>query len=131
MHTTSFVRVLVVDDFELFRKLVLAILEARPALQIVAEGSDGIDAVHKAAELKPHLILLDIGLPRLNGIEAARQIRKRSPESRILFLTQESASPEVIKKAMKLGAGYVGKTKVASHLLAAVDAVLRGETLVS
>ena len=122
----STVRFLVVDDYEPFRRLVRSILGRKPALQIVGEACDGQEAVRKAEELKPDFILLDIGLPTLNGIEAARQIRKLSPESKIIFLTQESAA-EVVQEAVELGArGYVLKTQAGSGLLAAVDAVLEG-----
>ena len=88
------IRVLVVDDYAPFQRFVCSTLEQRPELQIVGKASDGLEAVQKAAELQPDLILLDIGLPTLNGIEAARQIRKLAPHSKILFLSQES-SPEV------------------------------------
>jgi len=117
----------VVDEFEPFRRLVCSIMEARPGLQIVGEASDGLEAVQKAAELKPDLILMDIGLPSLNGIEAARQIRELIPESKIIFLSQES-SPEVVQETMDLGAsGYVVKVRAAIELLATVEAVAFGK----
>jgi len=94
-------------------------------LRVIAEVSDGLEAVHKAAELKPDLILLDIGLPTINGIEAARQICKLSPESKIVFLSQES-SADIVEEALSTGAcGYVVKAKAATQLLAVVDAVLQ------
>jgi DNA-binding NarL/FixJ family response regulator len=125
------IRVLVVDDFEPFRQLVCPILEKRRGLQVICEVSDGLEAVHKAVELKPDLILLDIGLPTLNGIEAARQIRKLVPEAKIIFLSQE-ASADVVQEVLGLGArGYVVKPSAASELLAAVEAVLQGELFVS
>ena len=128
---TSCVRVLVVEDYELFRRLICSTLRKRPALQIVGEISDGLEAVHKAEELQPDLILLDIGLPTLNGIEAARRIRELSPESKILFVSQESSS-DVVQYALALGAlGYVVKAHVGSELLAAVEAVLEGRQFVS
>jgi len=118
---------LVVDDFEPFRRLVCSIMEARPGLQIVGEASDGLEAVQKAVELKPDLILMDIGLPSLNGIEAARQIRELIPESKIIFLSQES-SPEVVQETMDLGAaGYVVKVRAAIELRATVEAVAFGK----
>jgi DNA-binding NarL/FixJ family response regulator len=92
---------------------------------------DGFEAVRKAAELQPDLILLDIGLPFLNGIEAARQIRKLAPESKIIFVTQES-SADVVEEALSSGAmGYVVKAEAASELLAAVEAVCQGRQFVS
>jgi DNA-binding NarL/FixJ family response regulator len=125
------VRVLIVEDFVPFRQFVCSTLGTKPELQVVGEASDGLEAIQKAEELKPDLILLDIGLPSLNGIDAARQIRKLSPESKIIFLSQES-SPDVIEAALSLGAwAYVVKTRAESDLLAAVDSVLRGERFVS
>ena len=98
---------------------------------MVSEASDGLEAVQKAEELKPDLILLDIGLPSLNGIAAARQIRKLSPESKIIFVSQES-SADIIQEALNLGAwAYVLKTRAQSDLPAAVDAVLFGKQFVS
>jgi len=106
-------------------------LANRPHLQVIGEVSDGLEAVQKALELKPDLILLDIGLPSLGGIEAARQIRKLSPGSKIVFLSQES-SPDVVQEAVSLDTcGYVLKAKAGSDLFAAVDAVLDGVRFVS
>jgi len=117
----------VVDDFEPFRQFICAELGKRPDLQVVGEASDGLKAVYKAAELKPDLILLDIALPTLNGFEAARQIRKHAPESKIIFLSQES-SADVIQEALSLGAcGYVVKVKAGGELLAAVETVISGK----
>jgi CheY-like chemotaxis protein len=100
-------------------------------LQIVGEASDGLEAVQKAEELQPDLIVLDIGLPTLNGIEAARRIRKLSPESKILFVSQES-SADVAQEAFSLGAlAYVVKAHAGSELLAAVEAVLEDRQFVS
>lgn len=124
-------RVLLVEDSTPFRRFIRSTLARREDLKIICEVSDGQEAVQKAEELKPDLILLDIGLPTLNGIEAARRIRELSPESRIIFLTQES-SPEVVQMALDLGAwGYVRKVTAGSDLLAAVDAVLAGRRFVS
>jgi len=125
------VRVLVVDDYEPFRRFVCSTLRKRPALQIVGEAFDGSAAVLRAEELKPDLILLDIGLPRVNGLQAAREIRKLSPNSKIVFVSQES-TPDVIQEAFNLGAqGYVAKIRAARDLLAAAEAVLDGRWFVS
>jgi DNA-binding NarL/FixJ family response regulator len=127
----SRILVLVVDDNEPFRRFVRATLSTRPELQITSEASDGLEAVQKALDLQPGLIVLDIGLPSLNGIEAARRIRKLSPNSKILFLSQES-SPEIAQEALHLGAlGFVTKAHAGSQLIAAVEAVLRNEQFVS
>jgi DNA-binding NarL/FixJ family response regulator len=124
-------RVLVVEDYEPFRRFVCSTLGKRPELQIVCEASDGLEAVHKAEELQPDLILLDVGLPSLNGIEAARLIRTLSPDSKILFVSQES-SADVVQSAFSLGGlGYVVKTHAAIELLAGVEAVCQGRRFVS
>jgi len=121
---TVLFRILLVDDFAPWRQVIISMLAMKRELQVVGEASDGLEAVQKAAELKPDLILMDIGLPTLNGIEAARQIRKLVPESKIIFLSQES-SPEIIEEAMNLGAsGYVIKSRAGSDLLATLDSVL-------
>jgi DNA-binding NarL/FixJ family response regulator len=123
----SSLRILVVEDFAPFLQFISTTLATRRDLQIVCEVSNGLEAVQKAVELRPDLILLDIGLPGQNGIEAARQIRKLVPESKIIFLTQES-SPDVVQEAFRLGAwGYVVKTNAASDLLVAVEAAVSGK----
>jgi len=106
----SSVRILVVEDFAPFLQFISTALATRQDLQVICEVSDGLEAVRKAQELRPDLILLDIGLPSLNGIEAARQIRKLVPESKIIFLTQES-SDDVIEEALRLGAWLRQKAK--------------------
>src|SRR5271170_3940972 len=127
----SLVRILIVDDFEPWRRFVSSMLKKRPDLQVMCEASDGLEAVQRAGELKPDLILLDIGLPKLNGIEAARRIRKLVPESKIIFQTLVSDA-DVVHEALSLGArGYIDKAHTGSELLAAVDAVLHGRRFVS
>ena len=127
---TSSIRVLVVDDFEPFRRVVCSILQIKLEFRTIVEASDGVEAIELAQALQPDLILLDIGLPKLNGIEAARRIRELAPRSKILFVSQES-SVEVVQTAFSLGAsGYVVKKDAGSELLTAVDAVLRGERFV-
>jgi two-component system nitrate/nitrite response regulator NarL len=125
------VRVLVVEDFAAFRQFTCEALGSMRNVQIVGEVSDGLEAIQKAVELKPDLILLDIGLPTLNGIEVARQIRKLVPESKIIFLSQES-SADIVQEALNLGAvGYIVKARTNRELLPAVGAVLAGKTFVS
>jgi DNA-binding NarL/FixJ family response regulator len=119
-------KILVVEDFDRFRQFVYLSLRQRAEFQLIYEASDGWEAVQRAEELQPDLILLDIGLPRLNGIEAGRRIRKVSPNSKILFVSQE-LSADVVQEALHLGAqGYLLKTDAADELLPAVDAVLQG-----
>lgn len=123
-------RVLVVEDFEPFQKLIRSTLTKRPEFQVVGIAADGLEAVRKAEDLQPDLITLDIGLPSINGIEAARRIRKLSPNSKILFMSQESAA-EVAQEAFACGAfGYVVKIHAERELLAAVDAVIQGRQFV-
>jgi DNA-binding NarL/FixJ family response regulator len=127
----STVRVFVVDDYEPFRRFVCSTLGKRQGLEVIGEASDGLEAVHKAKELQPDLIVLDIGLPTLSGIEVARRIRKLCPECKILFMSQESSS-DVAQEAFSWGAmGYVVKTHAGSELLASVEAVCQGRQFVS
>ena len=120
-----------VDDFEPFRRFVRSTLRKKPSWVIVGEVADGLEAVRRAKELKPDLILLDIGLPTLNGIEAARRIHKLSPESKILFVSQESDA-EVVQEAFRVGgSGYVVKASVGIDLIAAVEVVIDGGNFVS
>lgn len=123
-------RLFVVDDFEPWRRFVCARLQEHHYCNIL-EFSDGQEAVHRVQEMQPDLILLDIGLPSLNGIEAARQIRKLAPRSKILFLSENRFS-DIAEEALSTGAmGYVVKSDAGRELLSAVKAVLRGERFVS
>jgi DNA-binding NarL/FixJ family response regulator len=125
------IRILVVDDFEDWRRRARLLFQARPEWQVIAEAADGSEAVQKAANLKPDLIVLDIGLPKLNGIEAARRIRHFSPNSTIVFLSLNN-DPDVVRVALSTGVlGYVHKTDVRSDLLPAIEAVLQGRKFVS
>ena len=128
---TSSIRVLVVEDYAAFRVFLVSTMQSRAELQVICEVADGSQAVQKARELQPDLILLDIGLPGLNGIEAGRQIRKLSPNSKILFVSENRYS-EVVEEALRIGAlGYVVKSDAARDLLPAVEAVLEGKEFVS
>jgi two-component system nitrate/nitrite response regulator NarL len=124
-------RILIVEDFEAFRRLIRILLEPHPDFEIVGEESDGLAAIQKAADLKPHLVLLDISLPSLDGFGVARMIRERDPYCNIIFVSQES-SPPAVQAAMSLGAaGFVFKTKLASDLLPAIAAACEGKQFVS
>lgn len=125
--SNSSIRVLVADDFVPFRHFVASTLRQLSQLRIIGEASDGIEAVEKAQELHPDLVLLDISLPRLNGIEAGRRIFARFPRCKILFISQE-ISIDIVRGAFSIGAsGYIAKMDAASELLIAISAVLRGE----
>jgi DNA-binding NarL/FixJ family response regulator len=116
-------RILLVDDFEPWRRFVCSTVQTEPELKLICEVSDGQAAIHKANELKPDLILLDIGLPKLNGIAAAREIRKSAPESKILFFSQES-SADVIREALAVGDGFLAKADAYMELLPAIKAIM-------
>jgi len=106
-------------------------LERIPGLQIIGEASDGLEAVQKAEALKPDLILLDVGIPTLNGIEASHRISKLAPSATVLFLSQENDA-DVVATALSNGArGYVLKLDVNQELLPAVESVLRGQRFIS
>jgi DNA-binding NarL/FixJ family response regulator len=121
----------VVEDSEKVRKFICSTLGERPELKIVGEDTDGLQAVQRADKLQPDLILLDIGLPSLNGFEVARQVLKLSPKSKILFVSQES-SADLVQEALALGAlGYVVKWDAGKELLTAVEAVVQGRQYLS
>lgn len=125
------IRVLIVDDYEPWRRSFSTLLRSEKGLQVIGEGADGQEAVRRAEELQPDLILLDIGLPALNGVEAARRIREISPSSKILFVS-ENRSADIAEEALRTGAGgYVVKSDAARELLLAVKAVLAGKRFVS
>lgn len=123
--------VLVVEDFGPFRSFIRSLLGANANLQVVGEACDGQDAVEKAQRLKPGVILMDISLPGLDGLEATRQIREFAPSSKIVFVTQED-SVEVVQEAFRLGAsGYIVKKQAGKDLLPGLSAVLQGQRFVS
>ena len=127
----SLVRLLVVDDVELWRTFVRMHLEKEPNLHVISVAADGLDAVRKAEELRPDLILLDISLPGLNGLEVARQICAVAPRSTILFLSGES-DPDVVRHAFSAGGlGYVLKSDAGRDLIPAIESVLLGRRFVS
>lgn len=123
-------RILVGDDFVDWRRFVRTTLQKYPGLHIVAEASDGPEAVEKAQELQPDLIVLDISLPTMNGIEVARQIAMHLPNAKILFFS-ENRSWDVVQEALRIGVGYVIKADATADLLPAVEAALQGRRFLS
>jgi PAS domain S-box-containing protein len=120
-------RVLIVDDHELIRRGVRALLVSQPDCDVCGEAVDGQDAVQKAKELKPDVIVMDVSMPNLNGLEATRQIRGILPQTEVLILTQHQ-STEMVRQALHAGArGYVVKSSISKHLLAALQKVRRHE----
>src|SRR4051812_4085165 len=130
-NSSTVVRILVVEDHKPFRDFLFTTLQARPEWQVIGETSDGLQAIQKAEELRPDLIVLDIALPTLDGIEAAHRISRVVPSATILFLSQNSDA-DVVRAALNNGArGYVLKADSGTELLPAVEAVLLGHCFVS
>ena len=125
------VRVVVADDFEPWRRYIVSIIEEHPGLEVVHEASDGLEAVQACVELQPDLVLLDVALPKLSGLEAAREIRESSPESKILFISL-MRNQDLVREALRIGAaGYIAKVDVERDLLRAVIAAVADEEFLS
>jgi DNA-binding NarL/FixJ family response regulator len=120
------IRILIVDDFEPWRRSVCSILAEDENLEVVDESSNGLEAVQKSKEWQPDLVLMDIQLPQINGLDAARQIRKISPSTKILFLSSYH-SPDMMQEALRVGAGFVVKADAARDLLPILRAIVRNE----
>ena len=124
-------RTLVVEDHKAFQNYLCSAILERTDTEIVGQIQNGLEAVEFAAALKPDLIFLDIGLPGIDGIEAAYRIRRITPTAKIIFLTQEN-SPEIVHEALRSGAlGYVLKSKCHKDLHAAIEAAVLGQSFVS
>ena len=131
MPTEQTRRVLVADDYAPWRRYIDSMFEGNPTFQIICQVANGLDAVEKAKELQPDLILLDIGLPGINGIEAARRLHEQVPNCKILFVS-ENRSADIAQEAMRTGAyGYVVKSDAAHELMRAARAVVKGQRFIS
>jgi len=117
------IRILLVDDHPIVRQGLKTLLEGHSGWEVIGEASDGAEAVEKAKDLNPDVMVLDVTMPRMNGLEACRLLRQECPGLEILFVTQHD-SPQMMREALEAGArGYVVKSNAARDLLAAVDAV--------
>jgi DNA-binding NarL/FixJ family response regulator len=121
------VRILVADDHEIVRQGLRALLEAQPGWQVVAEAVDGREALDKAKRLRPDVVVLDVSMPNLNGLEATRQIRKALPETEVLILTMHD-SEQLVREVLEAGArGYVLKSDAGRELVTAVESVRKSK----
>jgi DNA-binding NarL/FixJ family response regulator len=118
-------RVLIVDDHEIFRRGLRALLETSSEWRVCGEAVDGLDAVEQSLSLKPDIVVLDVSMPRLNGLEAARLIRKQNPEPQIVIITQHD-SPQIRSAALEAGArAFVTKSAVGSELVSALRNIIQ------
>jgi DNA-binding NarL/FixJ family response regulator len=124
-------RILLVEDFEPFRRFVALTVQARADFELVGEASDGLEALQKAKDLQPDLVVLDIGLPKMSGMEAAAHIRIVAPQAKLIFISLETCS-FVVQEAFRLGAhGYIYKLRGLADLVPAIEAVRAGKYFVS
>src|SRR5213593_3267140 len=120
------IRIMLADDHTLFRQGIRTLISAEPDMEVVGEAANGGDAVDKANEVRPDVVLMDIGMPGLSSFEATRQIKKNRPETKVLFLTMYD-DEDYLVECMQVGAGgYVLKDSPAAQLLGAIREVHRG-----
>jgi two-component system response regulator NreC len=120
-------RILIVDDHEIFRRGLRSLLESHPEWDVCGEATDGHEAVQKSKELQPDVVVLDISMPRLNGLDATGVIRKEVPNAKVVILSQHQ--PALMKQvAMTAGAAaYVTKSEVSRELLTAIEGLISSE----
>jgi len=124
----SKIKVLIVDDHAMFRQGIRALLERCEDVEIVGEATEGMEAIEKVLQLAPQVVLMDIAMPVMGGLEATRRIQKESPNTKVLVLTQYEDS-EYILSLLRAGAkGYISKTATASELISAIRTVHQGES---
>ncbi len=124
----SKIRVIIVDDHSLVREGIAAFLKCYDNIEVIAEASDGLEAIDKTRQLRPDIVLMDVAMPTLGGLEATVEIRKNDPSVKILVLTQYD-DKEYILRFLKAGvSGYLLKKAVGSDLISAITAIMAGET---
>src|SRR5580658_2324319 len=121
-------RILVVDDHELVRRGICSVLAAEPSITLCGEAVDGQDAIEKTKALHPEIVVMDVSMPRLNGLEATREIKRLFPETEVVIVSQHEA-PEMVRQAFNAGArGYVIKSAISADLLSAIHKAQKRET---
>jgi DNA-binding NarL/FixJ family response regulator len=131
MKEDKSLRILVVDDHQMFREQACALLRSQPGFEVICEAANGLEGVSRAAELQPDVVVLDISMPSLGGIEAAGRIHRVAPKSQIVFLSQHN-SETIAQTALAAGAlAYVTKSSASDDLIRAVKAVSEGKKFVS
>ena|SRR5215210_660338 len=113
-------RVMIVDDHELFVDALRALLETEHGIDVVATAPNGLEAVERAVELEPEVVLMDVSMPVLDGFAAAREIRERAPGTRVLFVTGSNAEEDLERGREAGGSGYISKDKIAAELVEAI-----------
>lgn len=121
-------RILIADDHEIFRKGLRSLVESAPGWEVCGEAANGVEALEEARKLAPDVIIMDIGMPYLNGLDATKQIRKELPQIRVLVLSQHDSSP-MLTAAIDAGASaYITKAQAAHDLLTALERVAAGRS---
>lgn len=121
------IRVLIVDDHTLFRESLRSLLQSNNGIAVVGDAGDGIEAVSKAAQLQPDVILMDIAMPNISGLQATRRIKRRNPSIKVLALTMYETDQH-IREMLRAGAsGYIPKRAPARELISAIQAVYQGD----
>jgi len=120
-------RILIVDDHEIFRKGIRSLLESSSGLMVCGEAASGLESVEKAKELQPDVVIMDISMQGISGLDATRLIRTEVPKSKVVILSQHDA-PQMLSAAIKVGASaFVTKSQAGQHLLRAIESVMTGQ----